>query len=87
MITKSAVLCYIILLKLETQHSGALGNLITRAMTIDTIIGDLVSIKEKPICQLMILGAVYDTRAYQLRTLKDVVVIKVDQGFMSSEKQ
>jgi len=87
MITKSAVLRYIISLKLETQHPGALGHLITRTMTIDTTIEDLTSRKEKPIRQLVILGAGYDTRAYRLRTLKEVVVIEVDQGFMSSEKQ
>lgn len=87
LICKSAILRYFMSLKLESQHPGALGHLITRTKTIDEIIGDLISRKKNAISQLVILGAGYDTRAYRLRTLKDVVVFEIDQNFMSSEKQ
>jgi len=86
-IIKSAVLRYIMSLKMETQHPGALGHLVTRTMTIDKNIGDLASRKENRVQQLVILGAGYDTRAYRLQTLKDVVVFEIDQHFMSREKQ
>ncbi|VEU44827.1 unnamed protein product [Pseudo-nitzschia multistriata] len=86
-VVKSAVLRYLMTLKLEVQHPGALGHLITRTKTIDEIILDLTSRKNKPVRQLVILGAGYDTRAYRLKSLKDVLVLEVDQPFMSSEKQ
>lgn len=89
LIAKSAVLRHLMYVKLESEHPGALGNLITRTHTIDEVIEDLtVNRHNNPISQFVILGAGYDTRAYRLgKTLSNVTVFEVDQHFMSSEKQ
>lgn len=84
-IATSSVLQHLMCRKLERQHPGALGHLITRTKTIDEAIEHLTN-KEDGL-QLVLLGAGYDTRAYRLKTLRDVAVFEVDQHFMSCEKQ